>query len=304
MTTGHREDGGVELDTYSPHPSQYAYGLGPNSAEDSKGNVLEFDANYDDHNRFEVPELGKPVEAFSVPLGGGPLYLPIHKLCYQLAERFIRSKAESRDISLVPSKDEIFSTEQLWEILYRRLPGSPFSSEYILPDPYEYYGGRGCRNVYWEPDDDPDDGQLLEADPVEIPRLTEFILENLQSPVPEKAKGTMTEANSEPQHIHQSSDIAHSQYWCDTLADKKGFPWLWDLDAELVRKKQEDGDWGWELLVHKLSQVKMHQASDATLNLPLGLRNRRRIWRCLEDARIDDVAREMRTPRWQTQKEA
>ncbi|KAI1367758.1 hypothetical protein F5Y08DRAFT_41351 [Xylaria arbuscula] len=64
--------------------------------------------------------------------------------------------------------------------------------------------------------------------------------------------------------------------------------------TEFVRKKQQGRSWDWETLVRKLSQVNCHESSNTTLSLPLGLKNCRRIWRCLEEARVearvDDVA--------------
>lgn len=59
-----------------------------------------------------------------------------------------------------------------------------------------------------------------------------------------------------------------------------------------MREKQRAGDdhWNWERLVRALAQVAIHEPQDKTLELPLGLRNRRRIWRLLDEARPDDVA--------------
>lgn len=83
----------------------------------------------------------------------------------------------------------------------------------------------------------------------------------------------------------------HSQEaWCDALLSSDAFPWLWDLAADTVREKQRAGTWDWERLVRALAQVTIHEPRDETLRLPLGLRNRRRIWRLLEEARLDDVA--------------
>jgi len=58
----------------------------------------------------------------------------------------------------------------------------------------------------------------------------------------------------------------------------------------MVREKQADGRWDWELLVRKISQLAIHEPDDTTLKLPLALRNRRRVWRLLEEARLDDIA--------------
>lgn len=84
---------------------------------------------------------------------------------------------------------------------------------------------------------------------------------------------------------------AHEQeWWCEALTDKKRLPWLWDIDIALIQEKQRSGTWDWELLVQQLSEPAIHEPSDTTLTLPVGLRNRRRIWHCIEEARVDDTA--------------
>jgi len=86
-------------------------------------------------------------------------------------------------------------------------------------------------------------------------------------------------------------DYTHTpHWWCVALVNKEMFPWLCDIDTDMIRKKQQTGNWNWELLSRQLSQTKIHDPCDTTLKLPLRLRNRRRIWRTLEEGRIDDVA--------------
>ena len=62
-------------------------------------------------------------------------------------------------------------------------------------------------------------------------------------------------------------------------------PWLSNLDAEAVREKEESSStvWNWELLVRQLAQSTIHEPGKVLENLPMGLRNRRRIWRLVED---------------------
>lgn len=82
-------------------------------------------------------------------MADGHLYLPVHEQCFQLAQRFIDGGPE----------EGITSVKQLWEILLHRVQVN--STYYILPHPYEYYGGGGCRGVEWEPDDgEPEYGEV------------------------------------------------------------------------------------------------------------------------------------------------
>ena len=64
-------------------------------------------------------------------------------------------------------------------------------------------------------------------------------------------------------------------------------PWLWDLDLRAVMRKEAElrgGDeWNWELLVRQLAQGDIYEPRKVLEDLPLGLRNRRRIWRLVGD---------------------
>lgn len=84
--------------------------------------------------------------------------------------------------------------------------------------------------------------------------------------------------------------------WRDALASGKLFPWLWDLDVEVCQQDSEQA-WNWELLARKLSATDLYNPEDTALQIPLALRNRRRIWHVIEVARINDVAGPIETER-------
>ncbi|KAK8076298.1 hypothetical protein PG994_003570 [Apiospora phragmitis] len=278
LTTGNDtpDAAGVKLDTFRSHPSVQHPVLHP---EHAQRYVLQLPSEYHERNGFPIVPSGENAIAMDIGMAGGHLYFPVHELCSQLAQRFMDNRTVSRDTFQTQPQEAISSVKQLWEVLLHRMTGS--ESQYILPEPHDYYGGSGCRNVYWELDDgEPEYGELLEAAPMEMANLTEGILQDLQP-----------EASERPKEIGTTEDeIAYGQdWWCESLAKQQRLPWLWDLDSELVREKQRNGNWDWELLVRKLSKPEIHEPSDTTLNLPVGLRNRRRIWRCLEEARVGDT---------------
>jgi len=132
--------------------------------------VLRLDAHAHGTSQFDILGSSKRVNAMCVEIEqktpaidrGGPLYLPVHRLCLQLADCFINSIGTSMQMSQVLLDDRITSIKQLWEVLYRRLHGSIFPSiqTWELPEPHDYFGGRRCRNVYWEAGDDPDHGEV------------------------------------------------------------------------------------------------------------------------------------------------
>ena len=74
--------------------------------------------------------------------------------------------------------------------------------------------------------------------------------------------------------------------WRKALAQSY-LPWLWDLDPDAIAQKEEakppEQEWNWELLVRQLAQVDLHEPKAILEDLPMGLRNRRRIWRIVED---------------------
>lgn len=138
--------------------------------------------------------------------------------------------------------------------------------------------------------------QLHEAHPLEIPKITNSILRNLK---PFDASNDILQSTCEQdpalnvsniQDMDLTCDYIQSQsWWCSVLYNKQAFPWLWDLDVEAIRAKESEGSWNWELLVRQMSQVSIHEPDDASIDLPKGLRNRRRIWRLLAEARVGDI---------------
>ncbi|XXG93756.1 hypothetical protein Hte_000005 [Hypoxylon texense] len=264
LTTGQEKGNAVEVDTYWPQPpgQAYALNLGPKPAAESQRRVLQLDAEYYEHNRFNILGSDTTVGAFTVGTdlptpavtSGGSFYLAVHRSCNQLASHFIDSRPEAHDTFQISPQEEITSVKQLWE--------------------------------------------LLEENPLDIPDLTESILQNLRAESSEMSKGKSDEMHGNLQGSDQISNAVRNQdWWYGALVNKKLFPWLWDLDMEAVHEKYRCGSWDWELIVRQLSQLEIHEPGDGTLSLPVGLRNRRRIWRLLEDARLDDIANDATVPR-------
>ena len=82
-----------------------------------------------------------------------------------------------------------------------------------------------------------------------------------------------------------------NQSWhLSALLNTHLLPWLFDLDVTQILQKDTLGSWDWYGLVKRLMVPSIHEPGDISLSLPLGLKNRRRIWRLLEEARVNDVA--------------
>lgn len=76
--------------------------------------------------------------------------------------------------------------------------------------------------------------------------------------------------------------------WQRILSDASLLPFLWDIDKSVIMSHGPGFDY--ELLVRQLSQPEMFDKGHSLHTLPSRLRNRRRIWRLLEDMRAGDRA--------------
>jgi hypothetical protein len=100
----------------------------------------------------------------------------------------------------------------------------------------------------------------------------------------------------------QCTRLLDQSYWKEMLMSGRFLPYLWDLDLELLEAKAsqlpEKVEWDWERLIRQLSQsgfldyiAKAAGFSNFLPHVPYGLRNRRRIWRILEEMKLDDMKR-------------
>jgi hypothetical protein len=110
---------------------------------------------------------------------------------------------------------------------------------------------------------------MHEQNPVEIPNLTESILENLMPVSAAIYRGADEEVIPDVTAYHnlRNADldceyIIGQDRWCAALTKKEMFPWLWNIDPRKVHEKQRQGNWDWKLLARQLSQIKIHEPGD------------------------------------------
>lgn len=140
--------------------------------------------------------------------------------------------------------------------------------------------------------------QHFEADPEDIPDMTELILSQLQTLSAAEVDSSSTEPSPLPRPENLSLECTSQSSpgaWREALAG--GYlSWLWDLEPDVLLRKEASKplrqEWNWELLVRQLAQVDLHEPRAVLEDLPMGLRNRRRIWRLVEDVCSDDVLRQ------------
>ncbi|KAH0351019.1 hypothetical protein KCU81_g2389, partial [Aureobasidium melanogenum] len=287
LSTGHRTRNGTEIDDeYHPrHHLEAGFWLGEHLLGQANRVLLRFNSKYDPDTRnfylLERKETVSPnvlIESASRPRGGS-LYLPVHKACLELAEKFIHAASTLERAATDTTSGKITSELQLWEVLCRRL--DQFEDDTIPKEPHHFYVPHTILTpMPWEREPDSDDDSdehlwahaLLMAGPLGIPNITESILENLE-----------TASDTEPESI-KSQDESYER-----LVNPRIFPWLWDLDTCSVYNKKSSGLWDWESLLCSLFQPDIHMHDNDSLHIPVSLRNRRRIWRILEAARVGDA---------------
>ncbi|KAI4165363.1 MAG: hypothetical protein LQ342_001231 [Letrouitia transgressa] len=138
--------------------------------------------------------------------------------------------------------------------------------------------------------------EVFEADPLDIPNLTATLLDNLR-PVPNPHVSPKRES-SFSRNRQLSPEPSYTRPANSWKGDLLSIGWLWDLDAELVLGKDSlerdaevapketnggKGGWDWELLVRQLSQPEVLEPGKVLVDMPLKLRNRRRVWTLVED---------------------
>ena len=135
----------------------------------------------------------------------------------------------------------------------------------------------------------------FEADPQDVRDIATAILSHLQLLPPATINASATEASSIP--LTPKLDLeckfeCHPNVWREALSE--GYlPWLWDLEPAAIAQKEASKpfgqEWNWELFVRQLAQVNLHEPKAILVDLPMGLRNRRRIWRIIVDMLSEEV---------------
>ncbi|KAK6003999.1 hypothetical protein QM012_008849 [Aureobasidium pullulans] len=286
LSTGHQTQNGIEIDDFWPFAlDQNGYHVNQHASKDADRVLLRLHSAYNcEKGTFCLLGWDEEVrpsisDHLSSHHRGGSLYLPVHNVCLQLADRFINTASTvERDFRNTTS-GRITSELQLWEVLYPRV--DQFGCKSMTNEPHNFFLPPGSHSgMPWGKEYDSGEFSFLDssiyallmANPLEIPNITHSILENLKA-IPD----------TEPL-LHETQDES-----CDSLANSKAYPWLWDLDTLSIRAKQKSSRWEWESLLRSLWQPDVHMPSDESLDIPLSLRNRRRIWRILEEARVNDL---------------
>ena len=127
--------------------------------------------------------------------------------------------------------------------------------------------------------------QYYEADPLYIPNLASILLSHLSTLPSSNALEPSSLINLEMRES-TSSDMQESHApeedssYPRILFKHPILPWIWDFDA-VPAKEQQNKDW--DHLIKQLSSIEIVDPPNVIADLPLGLRNQRRIWALIDD---------------------
>lgn len=261
--------------------------------------IREFAARNKGGPYFELLKNAEPITAFdkssSIVPSPRPLYIPCHEKCVSLAKRVMASHEAASHRSV----DE--SMRHMWLVLnslFEKASKDKFGPICNIYNAQAYGGIWRFQELVWQPGNDPElraESMLFEADPEDIPDLTELCLAQLQTISVAELDSAFMEPSELPQPTNLSLECtaqSSPDVWRESLV-RDHFPWLWDIEPDAVARKEASKppgqEWNWELLVRQLAQVTLHEPRAVLGDLPIGLRNRRRIWRLVEDILSEQV---------------
>ncbi|KAE8416500.1 hypothetical protein BDV36DRAFT_284520 [Aspergillus pseudocaelatus] len=254
-------------------------------------------------------------------------YVTVHSECLDMMRRLVDYRQALLKAGVSVGLKHPTTLSQFYEVFEQRLTrvhsnyplgrnGSFNPRRVVEPHWYYFRDTNLFHNVAWAFGEQK--AYEYEMAPSPIPGLTQEILSYLQ-PLPPSLQGQpglSLELEALPTEIldmiynnlHPFVNPGQictrslpSSLWRDMLFNRHVLPWLWDLDISALRSYpvtpdagnvltyEADDVWDWERLVRTLAQVEVFEPGNPLQHAPLRLRNRRRIWRLLEEAEDEDI---------------
>ncbi|RAQ46461.1 hypothetical protein AFGD_000221 [Aspergillus flavus] len=254
-------------------------------------------------------------------------YVTVHAECLDMMRRLVDYRQALLKAGVSVGLEHPTTLSQFYEVFEQRLTrvhskyplgrnGSFNPRRVVEPHWYYFRDTNLYHNVAWAFGEQK--AYEYEMAPSPIPGLTQEILSYLQ-PLPPSLRGQTglsPELEALPAEIQDMiynnlhpfvnpgqtcTRSLPSGLWRDMLFNRHILPWLWDLDISALRSYPVTPDagnaltyeaedvWDWERLVRTLAQVEVFEPGNPLQHAPLRLRNRRRIWRLLEEAKDEDI---------------
>ncbi|KAE8144894.1 hypothetical protein BDV25DRAFT_165856 [Aspergillus avenaceus] len=254
-------------------------------------------------------------------------YVTVHSECLDMMRRLVDYRQALLKAGVSVGSKHPTTLSQLYEVFEQRITrgclynyplglNGSFTPRRVVEPHYYYFRDV---DIFWDVAWAWGEKKVYEYEmaPSPIPGLTREILSYLQ-PLPSlqshsrlflELEALPTELQDmiyndlhpfiNPQQICNRS--LPSMVWRDLLFNRQILPWLWDLDISALQSRPATSDmadvptfeaentWDWEHLVRTLAQVEVFEPGHPLEHAPLRLRNRRRIWRLLEEAEDKDI---------------
>ncbi|KAE8395808.1 hypothetical protein BDV23DRAFT_144852 [Aspergillus alliaceus] len=254
-------------------------------------------------------------------------YVTVHSECLDMMRRLVEHRQVLLNAGASVGPKRPMTLSQFYEVFEQRLTrvldgypyglkGAPYPRRVVEPHWYYFRDTNLFHNVAWAFGEQK--AYEYEMAPSPIPELTQEILSYLQ-PLPPSSQGQsglslklealptelqdMIYKSLHP-FINPEQTCTRSlppRLWRDLLFNRQILPWLWDLDISALQSCpvasdsvdvptfEAEGVWDWERLVRTLAQVRVFEPGQPLEHAPLRLRNRRRVWRLLEEAEDEDI---------------
>lgn len=167
LSTGHQTQNAIEIDDFWPFDlDQNGYHLGGHESEEADRVLLRFNSVYDcDNGTFQLLEWNESVKP-SIPdhlsshPRGGSLYVAVHNVCLQLADRFMDTASTMERAVTSTASGRITSELQLWEVLCRRV--DQFGRDTMANEPHNFFlPPHSHSSMPWEQEYDPGEFSFL-----------------------------------------------------------------------------------------------------------------------------------------------
>lgn len=223
---------------------------------------------------------------------------PVHEACLELAKQIIQVRSKNRDSTKKTHPRQVTSVSDLFEVLMARRSTWDWGITEKLDAPHNYYLPREyyVHNIYYDREClTKEEKDVLEADPLDIPDLVESLISCLQ-PLPQRSAELFLSVLDYlyPLKIDSSecTRLLSPSIWKGMLLNGQIIPFLSDLDSTDFEQELLNcscpAELDYERLVRQLTQVAPKLNMALLPDLSVGLRNRIRIWKLVQEMYVGD----------------
>ncbi|KAL8662336.1 MAG: hypothetical protein Q9202_004794 [Teloschistes flavicans] len=196
------------------------------------------------------------------------IYFPLHMQCLKILEMI----AEARRVPREQALSKVYARlrqdlDQIFDVNVMLRPATNLNNATKYGEIWKF------NELQWQSGEG---SEMYEVDPLEIPGLREWVVGKIE-PLATSSSASVEEAGQESSAPLDGETLKHPI-----------LPHILDLDS-IPARACHDGNWA--LLVDKLSSMDIIKPLGVFEDMPLELRNQRRIWALVDDL-LDEVVEE------------